>query len=117
MAAFTSLVQETCWIYDVRLQFIFALVYLVFFPLDSLSHRDEIAVDVSIETGLISVSTGEAELSNEGDGRQDLAVIRSVGDGLRLGLGAGTEDGACEHQDTNNGQPPDPGGSDLQGEY
>ena len=91
-----------------------AMVYLVFLPLNGLSHGHEVAVDVSVETGLLPVGAGEGELSNEGDGRQDLAVIRSVGGGVHLGVSAGTEDGACKHEDTNNGQHP-AGASDLQG--
>ena len=77
---------------------------LVLLALDGLSHGDKVSVDVSVETGLISVSAGEAELGNEGDGREHLAVVRSVGGGLHLGLSTGTEDGACEHEDTNKGQ-------------
>ena len=91
-----------------------AMVYLVFLSLNGLSHGHEAAVDVSVETGLLPVSAGEGELGNEGDGRQDLAVVRSVGGGHHLGVSAGTEDGACEHEDTNNGQH-SAGASDLQG--
>ena len=94
--------------WDFKLPLVLALPcpHLVFLPLQGLSHGDESAVDVSVEAGLVPVSAGEGELRNEGDGRQDLAVRGGVGGGLHLGLGAGTEDGSCQHEDTNYGQHP-----------
>ena len=81
-------------------------MYLVFLPLYGLGDGHEVAVDVSVETGLDPVGAGEGEFRNEGDGCQHLAVRRSVGGGRHLRLRAGAHGGPHQHQDTQHGQHP-----------
>ena len=43
-------------------------LYLIFVPLNGFGNRHEATVNVSIQTGLVSIEAGEGELGNERDG-------------------------------------------------
>ncbi len=58
--------------------------YLILWSVERLCDRDESALHVSIERGLLSVAALQREFSNEGDGGQHLRISRSVAVCLHL---------------------------------
>ena len=79
------------------------ITYLVFLPLNALGDGSQNTLDVSVERGLLPVTADEGELSDEGDGAEDLAVGRRVGAGGHLWVSAGRHDRASEEEDGQRG--------------